>query len=387
MMGADRFIARRIKFQGRLASTAIAVSFLVIIIAIAVSAGFRREIQSGVAALTGDIILATAPSAGIGEDGCMKVSESYMDRMAGMDGVTGLTPVIYRAGIVKAGSDIQGVMFKGIPSSDSTLCVRIPSRLASILNLGKGDAMVTYFIGEKVKVRKFTVSDIYDSILDSDDKLVVYAPIEDIRRLNEWEEDEVSSIEVTVAPGKRTRGGLRAMAMQMTAYSMDCATEDDDVPVATSSGDKYSQLFDWLDLIDFNVVAVLLLMTIVAGFDMISGLLILLFRHISTIGTLKALGMTDKGIASVFLRVSARTVLKGIVAGNAAALLLCLVQGMTHLIKLNPENYFVSFVPVSVNPAVIVLADVVSFAAIMLLLLIPCIFISKIDPSETVKAE
>lgn len=156
---------------------------------------------------------------------------------------------------------------------------------------------------------------------------------------------------------------------------------------ATAVTDSYSQLFDWLDLIDYNVYAILVLMTVVAGFNMISGLLILLFRNISTIGTLKSLGMTDRSIAGVFLRVSARLAGIGMLAGNAAALLFCLLQGSTKIIRLNPENYFVSFVPVDVNLPMILLADAAAFAVIMLLLLIPSLFISKVDPSVTVKTE
>ena len=133
--------------------------------------------------------------------------------------------------------------------------------------------------------------------------------------------------------------------------------------------------------------AALLLMSVVAGFNMISGLLILLFRHVSTIGTLKTLGMGDRAVAGVFLRVGARTAAIGMAAGNALALLFCLVQGTTHWIKLNPENYFVSFVPVHVNLAGILLADAAAFAGILLLLLIPTLFISRVDPARTVKAE
>jgi lipoprotein-releasing system permease protein len=128
-------------------------------------------------------------------------------------------------------------------------------------------------------------------------------------------------------------------------------------------------------------------MIIVAGFNMISGLLIMLFEHISTIGLLKSLGMTDRSIAKVFLSSSAVVVLKGMVIGNVLALLFCMVQGTTHLLKLDPENYYVSYVPVNVDLSSVLIADVVSFAAIMLLLLIPCLFISKVDPSQTVRVK
>lgn len=111
----------------------------------------------------------------------------------------------------------------------------------------------------------------------------------------------------------------------------------------------------------------------------------MLFENIPTIGLLKALGMTDKAIAKVFLSSSAVLVGKGMLAGNALALIFCLVQGYTGLIPLNPENYFVSSVPVHIDPAWILAADLTAFVAIMLLLLIPCIFISKVDPADTVR--
>ena len=126
-------------------------------------------------------------------------------------------------------------------------------------------------------------------------------------------------------------------------------------------------------------------MTVVAGFNMISGLLILLFENISTIGILKSMGMTDKAISKVFLAASARLVAVGMVIGNVLAFVICMIQKTTHILKLNPENYYVSFVPVDIDLLQILMADALSFVAIMLLLLIPCLFISKVDPAQTVR--
>ena len=128
-------------------------------------------------------------------------------------------------------------------------------------------------------------------------------------------------------------------------------------------------------------------MIIVAGFNMISGLLIMLFENISTIGLLKAIGMTDRAISKVFLSSAAVLVAKGMVAGNLLAVLFCIVQGTTHLLKLDPENYFVSYVPVHLDFLPVLIADIVAFAAILLLLLIPTLFISKVDPAETVRVK
>jgi len=163
--------------------------------------------------------------------------------------------------------------------------------------------------------------------------------------------------------------------------------EDEEPLRAISATERFPELFDWLELIDFNVYVILLLMTVVAGFNMVSGLLILLFRNVSTIGTLKTLGMGDRAIAAVFLRVGARSAALGMAAGNALALLFCLIQSTTHWIRLNPDNYFVSFVPVHVNVPAVLLADAAAFAGILLLLLLPTMFISRVDPARTVKAE
>ena len=149
----------------------------------------------------------------------------------------------------------------------------------------------------------------------------------------------------------------------------------------------YPQIFDWLGLLDFNVAVILILMTLVAGFNMVSGLLIMVLRNISTIGTLKTMGMRDGDIGKVFVRSGAVAAFKGMLWGNALALLFCLVQGTTHLIPLDPENYFVSFVPVHVSIPGILLADAAAYAGILLLLWLPARLISRIDPSKTVKAD
>ena len=136
-----------------------------------------------------------------------------------------------------------------------------------------------------------------------------------------------------------------------------------------------------------NVLVILILMTVVAGFNMVSGLLIMLLRKIPTIGTLKTLGMSNQAVGKLFLRIGARAVVKGMLWGNALALLFCLVQGTTHLIPLDPANYFVSWVPVKVNLLWILGADAVAFAGILALIWLPSRLVVGVDPAKTVKAD
>jgi len=371
----------------------IAVSFLIMIIAVSVSSGFRGELRDGISDLTGDVQLMPVDMNYISEDYPISTRPSYIGEIESLKEVKSITPAVYRAGIIKNGENIHGVLFKGVPS-DSTdasdtvrLGVSIPSRLSSLLDLNAGDKMLTYFVGERVKVRNFVVKDVYEGVSDGTDNMIILADIEDLRRLNGWDDNSASQLEIALMPAYRDAASMQQAADEIGTIALSLESDDDDTLIATSVISRYPQIFDWLNLIDFNVLFILLLMTLVAGFNMISGLLIMLFRNISTIGTLKAMGMTDKSIAKVFLRVASGIVLKGMAIGNLIALLFCAVQGWTHVLKLNPENYFVSFVPVRVNLPYILLADGVAYFAILLLLLIPCLFISKVDPAQTVRAQ
>ena len=390
-MDASLFIAGRLRFRRRIVMISIAVSYLVMIIAVAVSSGFRNEIRSGLSAVTGDVRLTPPDLNVLDESRPVERHPSYLPYVEEMEGVSEVIPVIYRAGIVKNNESVHGVMFKGLPLQRLTdvpdtlaLGVSIPRRLAEISGLEVGDRMLSYFVGKTVKARQFNVAAIHDAIVEVDQKLVVYASLEDMQRLNGWSEEEVSSFEILLEKGT-DESDILCSGGEIGAVVNAYADENQETVIATSSIDSYPQLFDWMNLIDFNVFLILLLMTIVAGFNMISGLLIMLFENVSTIGLLKSLGMTDRSISKVFLSSSAVLVLKGMAWGNGLAFLFCLVQGTTHLLRLNPENYFVSFVPVNLDLGMVILADLVSFAVIMILLLIPCLFISKVDPAETVR--
>lgn len=390
-MDASFYIAGRLRFKGNIAVVSIAISFLVMIIAVAVSSGFRHEVRNGLSSMSGDVRLMPPAMSYLDENEPIESDPAYLPYVQDVQGVRSIEPAVYRAGIVKNGESIHGVMFKGISggvreTSDSVaLAVSIPSRLAEISGLMIGDRMLTYFVGDKVKARQFNVVSVHQTMIQADDKLVVYADLSDMQRVNGWEENQVSVLEVMLEDECKTEMQIEEMGALIGTLANAYSAEEDAPVISVSAVSSYPQLFDWLNLIDFNVLFILALMTIVAGFNMISGLLIMLFENISTIGLLKSLGMTDRSISKVFLSTSAVLVLKGMAAGNLLAILFCIIQGTTHLLKLNPENYFVSFVPVNLDFGTILCADILSFFVIMLLLLIPCIFISKVDPAETVR--
>ncbi len=383
-----------------MAAIAIAVSFFVIIVAVAVTSGFRSAIREGVSQLTGDIRI--APRSGRQESVPMPRRLPSEEALLALPGVQGLEPAVVRAGIVKEGETVHGVLVKGMPDQvghdgdqvghdgdqvgHDGLPVSIPRRLSEITGLGVGDALTIYFIGEKVRVRKFTIGTVHQDLLELDDNLLVYARMEDLQRLNGWEADQVSCLDVRVA-ADLPREQVERLALGVSTLLLDSGhPEEEDLLVTTASA-SYPQVFDWLTLLDFNVVIILVLMTLVAGFNMVSGLLVMLLRNIGTIGTLKTLGMDNGATSRLFVAIGAKAVFKGMLVGNALALLFCWIQGTWHLIPLDPANYFVSWVPVHVNVLWILGADAAAFLGILALLWLPSRVIARVDPAATVKAD
>lgn len=386
-MDASRFIAKRISFKGNIAMVSIAVSFLVMIIAVAVSSGFRHEIRDGVSSVSGDVQLVSVETGWGGEAVPVPMHPSYYGKLAEIPYIKEIEPVIYRGGIVKSGDNIHGVLFKGCRRDSllSGLGVSVPARLAAKLGIAAGDDITAYFVGERVQVRKFHVVSLYDSILDSDENMVVRTSLADLQRLNGWDAGSVSALEFSLSPSFRSVDALEHAAADIGTVAMLYTSPEEPAVTASSAASRYPQLFDWLDLIDFNVLFILVLMTVVAGFNMISGLLIILFENIPVIGILKSVGMKDMHIAKIFLSASSSVVLKGMAAGNAVALLLCWLQDITKILRLDPQNYFVSYVPVHIDLPLVLAADLGAYAVIMLLLLIPSLFISGVDPARTVR--
>ena len=307
-MNISLFIASRLKFKGKLAIVCIAVSFLVMILAVAISSGFRIGIRDALSEISGDVQITPVDMNYLDESSPIERNAPYVSRIESLPEVIGVRSAIYRAGIVKSGTNIHGVLFKAFPSavadSSASLGISLPSTLASKLQVGVGDFVPAYFIGERTKVRKFRVQSVYEPLIQSDDRMLVYASLEDLQRLNGWNADQVSVHEVFLKESERKSSVMDEVADEI-GYILFSEMSDPEYEgptvVSTPSTRKYPQIFDWLNLIDFNVLFILVLMTVVAGFNMISGLLIMLFENISTIGVLKSLGMNDRRIARVFL--------------------------------------------------------------------------------------
>ena len=356
---------------------------------------------------------------------------SYLPEIEKIPEIRSVSETAYKPGMVKSDKDVHGVMFKGVDSTysldffadfltEGTLPdfsgrrmsdqVLISKRLATMLGLSTGDRMTVYFIGEQVRARRLTVTGLYDiqlENLDEKDEKLAVMDIRQIRRLNGWEDHESSCLEIALGgDGGKAADRRRIevydeigeiiMDRDITADAPVVVRRIDEIypglfdwlaaPVAVRRIDEiYPGLFDWLALLDLNVLVVMALMMAVAGFNMISGLLIILFERISMIGLLKSLGMRTSNICKVFIYRGGAIVLKGMLWGNAAAVVLLAVQKWLKPFTLNPVNYFVNFVPVELNPLHIITVDIAAFVLMLIIMIIPSLFIARVSPARTIK--
>lgn len=410
-MRASRFIASKLSDgDGRLSHTSntiawisVCLSVAIMIIAIAVVAGFKAEIRGRATGFMGSVMLIQPGQAPLNEQYPFSEKLSYRERLAAEPGVTGVSGVAWRSGLIKTDENIDGLYFKGVDSlydfsffDDCLVAGELPDyhgrisndillsrTTASKLGFEVGDDVVVYFIGEEVKVRKFRLSGLYDAGLEEIDTRMAVADRRHIQRLNGWAADEVSSIEIRIDPD----ASVEAMNERVEELIYTSMQESDKALFVTNVKKLYGHLFDWLSLLDLNVLMILLLMVVVAGFNMISAILIILFEKISTIGLLKALGMTSREVTKVFLLRAGRLVGKGMLWGNVLGIGLCLIQYWTHIIRLDPANYFVDAVPIRLSLGSILLLDLVAGLLIMALISLSARFIARVSPDRTMRVE
>lgn len=295
-----------------------------------------------------------------------------------------------KPGILKTETDFQGIVLKGVDrqydwsffqknlkegevfqldSAKRSSDVIISRYLSDLVGLKVGDSFLTYFVEEDVRARKFHITGIYETGFADYDKLFVIADIRQVKRLNGWSDDQVSGVELLVDD----YGQVDSLAENLYFELMDKQDREGNTYYVRSIKELSPMIFSWLEVLDINVVVILVLMLAVAGFTMISGLLIIILERTNMIGILKALGENNRSIRKIFLYVSFFLIGKGMLWGNVIGISLCLLQSYTHLIKLDSSIYYLDAVPVDLNVVSLALLNIGTLLVSMLMMLGPLI--------------
>ncbi len=388
----------------KIAILGIALGLAVMIIATAIVTAFKQEIRSKVVGFGSHIQITNYDTNTSYETEPINKNQPFYPSLEKIPGIKHIQIFGIKAGIIKTKKEIQGVVLKGIGSdfdwhffknnlvdgsvfqvSDSTRTdkVLISKILSDLLELKTGDSFVMYFVQDPPRMRRFTISGIYETSLEDFDKMFVLADIKHIQKLNNWKTDQISGYEITV-------DHFRDLDKMTWAVRQRVGTsfEKNKTRLRVENiREKYPQIFDWLNLQDLNVWIILILMLLVAGFNMISGLLILILERMNMIGILKALGASNWSIRKIFLYQSAYLVIKGLLWGNVIGLGLSYLQYRFGIIPLNPETYYLTTVPIHFNLAIILGLNIGTLILIVLILILPSYLISRISPIKTIRYE
>ena len=415
-MNLPLFIAKRIySDQGdkrkvsrpaiRIAVVGVAIGLMVMIITVCVVLGFKHTIRDKVAGFGGHIQVTNLMKYNEIDPYTICPSDSLMLVFSEQPGVRHIQRYTITQGLLKTDNDFLGVMFKGVgPEFDKTFLQQnlvageIPlfsdstsryqllmsKMIADKLQLNVGDKVFAYFIGdENVKTRKYTVAGIYETNMTRFDESLCFTDLYAANRLNGWDADRCTGVEATV-------DDLNRLALTANAFIDHVNRTDDghgDSMITQTIYEMYPNIFTWLELLDINVWIILVLMVCVAGFTMISGLLIIILERTQMIGILKALGTRNNTIRHTFLWFSVFIIGQGLLWGNILGIGIVLLQQYTGLITLDPQVYYVSEAPVELNLPLIVLLNIATLIVCVFVLVAPSYLVSHIHPAKSMRYE
>lgn len=389
----------------RIAAITVALGLAVMIITLAVFMGFRREITSDFRGFASDVAIIDIAGFGRSEVQVMEADTLLQRQVAELEEVAHIAPWGQVGVMVKSGDNVVGLQLKGVGEEyplqwwqekiiegslpDVAAEVRskqllISQASANNLNVGVGDKIELLFLDSGAKPRRdsFRIAGIYSTGMEEMDRALALADIRDVRRLAEWEQNQITGYDVVLhrpdnAP--QVAAAIEAMIMELPDQSGATAA------IAATTQMRYPVVFDWLKAHTIIAQTVIIIMMVVLLFNMAAAMLIMVFDRIGMIGVLKAQGMRNAAIRKVFLYRAAMLFLKGAAWGNVVGLAFVAVQALWHPIRLDPDGYMLSHLPVSWEIWWWLTLNVAALAATVMVMVLPSAMVARIRPEQSLK--
>ena len=411
-MSLEYFIARRLitakDYKSsisapiiKIAISAIAIGIIMMIVSVATGIGLQQKIRDKVSAFNGQIIISNFDNNN-SEVTLTPISkkQDFYPNFKSVPEVSHIQAIASKAGIIRTENAFEGIVFKGVgadydwnnikeyivdgkvPDFSKTLNeeVLISRLLADRLNLKVGDNFNTFFIkeeqGKMPNSRRFKITGIFNSGFQQFDATYIIGDIRHIQRINKWTADQVGAFEVFV----KDFDNIKSTGIQV--YDQTSSNLDTKTII-----EKYSYIFDWLQLFDFNIIIILGVMILVATINMVVALLVLILERTQMIGILKAMGANNWTVRKIFLYNAFYLIIRGLFWGNLIGITILLIQQQFGIVQLNPENYYVNQAPVYLNWGYIALLNLLTITVCFVVLLIPSYIITKISPVKAIRFE
>lgn len=387
-----------------IATFGIAIGLAVMIVSVCMVKGFQREVRNKVSGFVSHIEIAHENAFASPESYPLVTDSLLLEKVRAVPGVKHVQRFSQKLGVFKTEDSFAGVALKGVArdydltflkqhlvegempqfkDNESGNRIVISRLLANRLNLKTGDRIFCYFFSETLKQRRFTISGIFDTKMPQFDKAFVMTDLFTVNKLNGWQTDQSSGLEIRLDSYDAIPMVQKSLVGQFVGKQNGNGSPYSVMSV--NENPRTKSLLSWLDLLDFNIMIILIIMICVAGFTMISGLLILILDRTGTIGLLKALGATNRRIRHTFLWFAAFIVGRGLLWGNVLGLALVALQYYFQVARLDPDIYYVDAVPVDLNLLWIIGINMFSLFVTMLALVLPSFLISRIQPAKAIQ--
>lgn len=410
-MKFELFIANRLKAgynmkesSNSMPSIGIAVlgmtlALVIMIFSIVIVCGFKKEISNKIYSLDAHIKITKPAYTQSRNSPALLLSDDLAEQVLSINNVKSICLIGEKPAVLKTNDSFKGVIYKGVADNfdwsyikNALIDGRIPSdsikgvsevvisnHISKELNLSIGDKVPTYFIDNKIKARNSIITGIYNTDFEDFDNIFIIGNIRQIQSINQWNTNQGDYIAVScdnTGNIKQVNDNIKELlANEFYQYE------------ATNIVDNNASYFTWLDLLDMNVVIILIIMIIVSSFTLISCLLMIVLERINMIGILKTLGTSNYSIRQIFIITTNRLIWKALILSNFIAIALCYIQDKYHIIKLNPEAYYIEYVPVDINWTYIIAFNIAVIIISYLSLLVPSHVISTIEPKKTILFE
>ncbi len=409
-MNFELFIAKRIvagkEYKNsisspiiKIATIAITLGIAIMLIAVSIGSGFQKKIRDKMSGFKGHVQIINYDN-NTSDVSIVPVdkNQDFYPNFNNIEGVKNVQTFASKFGVIRTAKDFEGVILKGVTNDydftffkeylkegrlpnftlDRNKEILISESIAKRLELTLNDTVQMVFSVENskrpFKIRKPVIVGIYNTGFEQFDKTMLIGDIREVQRLNKWKDNEIGGFEVLIDDfdSLKEKGDKIYATIGSTLNS-------------TTIVDSYPLIFNWLNILDNNVWVIIGIMILVAGINMITALLVLILEQVQMVGILKALGSTNWSIRKVFLYNASYLILKGLLYGNIIGLVFLSIQKYLKIITLNPENYYVSTVPVSIDFWAILFLNLGTLILCFLMLIIPSYIITKIQPSKSIK--
>ena len=388
----------------QIATAGVALGVAIMLLSVFVVLGFKREIQGKITGFSGHIQIVNYETLRSAEAQPIVVDDSLISTLESIPGVGHVQRFCTKTGMLKTDEAFSGVSFRGVGPEYDTLflhrhltqgCIPhfsdtastgqmlLSETLARRLSLGLGDRVFAYFFEKNVRARRFTVAGIYRTNLTDFDNNLAFVDLAAVHSLLSWDSQQYAGAEVVL----KDFGQLEQVSSRIVQRINRSQDAYGAYYTSPTIRELYPVIFNWLDLLNMDVLVILVLMVCVAGFTMVSGLLIIILERTNFIGVMKALGASNRPLRHIFLYFAAFIILRGLVVGNALAFLLAVLQKRFSLIHLDPETYYMDTVPLHIDWSYVLIINVSMLLLCMLALLLPSYIVSRIEPARSIRFE